>query len=117
MFEARCLPVGIEVSTHWSHTLYNPNELIEMNGGHPPASMGQFEKLQKQAGEPLAPAADPPKSLPPSSKDLKPKDFAVPTLKELGYHTESSTPYKVSSISDYPKKNQTGGKSILRRQG
>ena len=86
------------MSSHWSHTLYNPHDLIEMNGGHPPASMGQFEKLQKQAGEPASPAADPPKSLPPCSKDLKAKDYAVPSLKELGYNMEPSTPYKVQHI-------------------
>ena len=58
--------------------------------------MGQFEKLQKEAGEPLAPASDPPKTLPSCSKDLKAKDYAVPSLKDLGYNSKSTTPYKVS---------------------
>lgn len=87
---------GITVTSHVSHTLYNPEDLIELNKGHPPATMGQFEKLQKEAGEPLQPAADPPKTLPPCSDDFSPKDYAVPALPELGYHTESSSPYKVS---------------------
>lgn len=60
--------------------------------------MGQFEKLQKKAGEPMAPAADPPKSLPPCGRDIKPKGYAVPTLKELGYNQEPTTPYKVSML-------------------
>ena len=60
--------------------------------------MGQFEKLQKEAGEPLAPASDPPKTLPSCSKDLKAKDYAVPSLKDLEYNSESTTPYKVSHV-------------------
>lgn len=91
----RLASAGIAVSSHWSHTLYKPDDIIELNKGKPPASMGQFEKLQKEAGEPLAPAADPPKTLPSVPKDIDKKKYAVPTLKELGYNQEASTPYKV----------------------
>lgn len=87
------------MSSHWSHTLYKPDDLIELNGGRPPASMSQFEKLQKQAGEPLAPAADPPKTLPSAPKGADPKKHAVPTLKELGYNSDPTTPYKVLLLS------------------
>lgn len=59
--------------------------------------MSQFEKLQKQAGEPLAPGADPPKTLPPAPKGADHKKFSVPSLKELGYNAEPTTPYKVYS--------------------
>jgi len=83
------------VSVHVSHTLYDPDQLIELNGGHPPTTMGQFQKLQKEAGEPLAAAADPPNPLPgPAAASAT--SHPVPTLKDIRYAEKPSAPYKVS---------------------
>ena len=83
------------MSVHVSHTLYDPDALIEHNKGHPPATMGQFQKLQKEVGEPLAPAADPPTPLPAPGPSAK-GSHAVPSLKDIGYAEKPSSPYKVN---------------------
>lgn len=84
---------GIEVSTHVSHTLYDPDELIELNGGSPPSSMTQFQKLAEKAGEPQEPAADPSDGFPPlpASADAN----TIPSLKELGYTDKPTTQFPV----------------------
>ena len=61
--------------------------------------MGQFEKLVKLAGEPPMPAADPPQKLPPMPEQTQSKDTAVPSLKDLGYPTKATTPYKANSLA------------------
>jgi hypothetical protein len=82
-----------------SHTLYDPDQLVELNGGHPPTTMGQFQKLQKKVGEPLAPAVDLPSTLPRWGPSVAALATAVPSLKDLGYADKPSTPYKVISIA------------------
>lgn len=88
---------GVEVSIHDGHTLYDVEQLIETNGGSPPTSMTQMEHLVKKAGEPKAPAADPPQKLPPLPSTSTSKEAGVPSLKELGYEGTGTTPYKVIS--------------------
>ena len=96
----RCgCPAGVEVITRVGHTLYDSEELVKLNGGKPPATMGQFEKLVKQAGEAPMPAADPPQKFPPMPEQTQSKDTAVPSLKDLGYPTKATTPFKASSIA------------------
>lgn len=87
---------GIEVSTHVSHTLYDPDALIQLNGGSVPHSMTQFEKLAQKAGKPQEPAPDPPNKLPPLPERVDSKDTAIPSLEDLGYTAKPTSPYKVS---------------------
>ncbi|KAJ1429111.1 Rossmann-like alpha/beta/alpha sandwich fold [Sesbania bispinosa] len=73
---------GIEVYSPVSHTLFNPMDIIQKNGGKPPLSYQSFVKL---AGEPPSPLSTKHSSLPPvghlGSCDIS----EVPTLKDLGY--------------------------------
>lgn len=91
------ISAGIEVSIHHSHTLFNPQELIEKNGGKAPTSMSQFQNLMKSMGDVPEPAKDPPKQFPALPKNAKSKDTNVPTLKDLKY-VESKSPYRVDSL-------------------
>ncbi|XP_061365075.1 (6-4)DNA photolyase isoform X1 [Gastrolobium bilobum] len=76
------LASGIEICSPVSHTLFNPIDIIEKNGGKPPLSYQSFIKL---AGEPPPPLSTMPSSLPPVDHlgccDLS----EVPTIKDLGY--------------------------------
>ena len=103
---------GIEVSVHHSHTLFNPEELIEKNGGEAPKSMGQFQSLMSSMGEVPKPVADPPKQFPPLPKDAQTKATEIPTLKDLKY-AESKSPYRVSPPPPFPTGGSKGSSKLV----
>ncbi|KAF3791892.1 6-4-DNA photolyase [Nymphaea thermarum] len=73
---------GIEVLSPVSHTLFNPEEIIQKNGGKPPLTYQSFLKL---AGSPQLSIALPPQKLP-SLGDFGECDLtSVPRINELGY--------------------------------
>uniref|UniRef100_A0A9I9DT15 Photolyase/cryptochrome alpha/beta domain-containing protein n=1 Tax=Cucumis melo TaxID=3656 RepID=A0A9I9DT15_CUCME len=76
---------GIEVFSPVSHTLFNPADIIQKNGGSPPLSYQSFLKL---AGEPswaCAPLSTTVSSLPPVGDTGRSDISDVPTIKDLGY--------------------------------
>ncbi|XP_028766312.1 (6-4)DNA photolyase isoform X1 [Neltuma alba] len=85
---------GIEVFSPVSHTLFNPADIIQKNGGKPPLSYQSFVKI---AGQPSCPLSTTVSSLPPVG-DLGSCEISeVPTIGELGYRNvkqEESSPFK-----------------------
>ncbi|XP_074275944.1 (6-4)DNA photolyase [Silene latifolia] len=76
---------GIEVSSHVSHTLFDPRDIINKNGGKPPLTYKSFLKI---AGEPswaCSPVSPGILSIPPVGDVGTLQVSLVPTLKELGY--------------------------------
>ena len=55
--------VGVKVHRCYSHTLFDPDKLLRMNGGKAPLTMTSFQKLVAKAGTPQTPL-ETPKSLP-----------------------------------------------------
>ncbi|KAK8514322.1 hypothetical protein V6N13_063216 [Hibiscus sabdariffa] len=88
---------GIEVFSPVSHTLFNPADIIEKNGGRPPLTYQSFLKL---AGEPswaCSPLSVELSSIPPVGNVGRCEILQVPTLKELGYVEEDQdefTPFR-----------------------
>ncbi|KAH6756637.1 DNA photolyase family protein [Perilla frutescens var. hirtella] len=89
---------GIEIFSPVSHTLFNPADIIEKNGGRPPLSYQSYVKL---AGEPswaTSPLIIDVIWLPPVGNVGKcPISDEVPSIKELGYKDTSEdekTPFK-----------------------
>ena len=56
---------GLAVSTHASHTLWDPAAVIAANKGSPPLTYQAFIKVAASVGPPRAPAGAAPDSLPP----------------------------------------------------
>ena len=50
--------------THTIYSQYDPRELVRLNGGKPALTMQAFTSLCDRAGDPPAPAPDPPATLP-----------------------------------------------------
>ncbi|KAG7025764.1 (6-4)DNA photolyase, partial [Cucurbita argyrosperma subsp. argyrosperma] len=76
---------GVEVFSPVSHTLFNPADIIQKNGGRPPLSYQSFLKL---AGEPSwarAPLSTTVSSLPPVGDTRRSQILDVPTIRDLGY--------------------------------
>ncbi|KAL4583964.1 hypothetical protein LXL04_008552 [Taraxacum kok-saghyz] len=76
---------GIDVFTPVSHTLFNPAEIIEKNGGKPPLSYQSFLKL---AGEPnwsISSLSTTLSVIPPIGDLGNCEVSEVPTVEELGY--------------------------------
>ncbi|XP_057454211.1 (6-4)DNA photolyase isoform X3 [Lotus japonicus] len=73
---------GIEVFSPVSHTLFNPMDIIQKNGGKPPLSYQSFVKL---AGDPPSPLLTELSSLPPVGHLGGCDIFEVPTVEDLGY--------------------------------
>ncbi|KDO52905.1 hypothetical protein CISIN_1g014577mg [Citrus sinensis] len=76
---------GIEVFSPVSHTLFNPADIIQKNGGKPPLTYQSFLKL---AGQPLWASSPLPvslSSLPPVGDVGYFEISEVPTVEELGY--------------------------------
>lgn len=88
---------GIEIFSPVSHTLFNPADIIEKNGGKPPLSYQSFVKL---AGEPSwasSPLLTDLNWLPPVGNVGKCLISEVPSIKELGYEDtleDEKTPFK-----------------------
>lgn len=85
---------GIEVFSPVSHTLFNPADIIEKNGGRPPLT---YQKYVALAGTPPSPIAETYCTLPPVG-DVKGYELlTVPTVDELGYgdiEQEEISPFK-----------------------
>nr|BAQ55221.1 cryptochrome1 [Chrysiptera cyanea] len=86
---------GVEVMVRISHTLYNLEKIIELNGGQPPLTYKRFQGLINRMDAVELPAetitSDVVKNcLTPISEDHDDK-FGVPSLEELGFETEGLT--------------------------
>ncbi|KAK9967075.1 hypothetical protein ABG768_001492 [Culter alburnus] len=87
---------GVEVIVKISHTLYDLNRIIELNGGQPPLTYKRFQTLVSGM-EPPEPPLDPPTQelmgncMTPVSDDHGEK-YGVPLLEELGFDTEGLAP-------------------------
>ncbi|CAN6277916.1 unnamed protein product [Urochloa humidicola] len=73
---------GIEVFTPVSHTLFDPEEIINKNGGRPPLTYQSFIAI---AGEPPEPVMEEYSELPPVGDTGEYELVPVPTVEELGY--------------------------------
>ncbi|KAL0319172.1 UNVERIFIED_CONTAM: (6-4)DNA photolyase [Sesamum angustifolium] len=88
---------GIEIFSPVSHTLFNPADIIQKNGGRPPLSYQSFVKL---AGEPSwasSPISTELTSLPPVGSVGSCPISEVPTIENLGYEDteeDDRTPFK-----------------------
>ncbi|XP_057772927.1 (6-4)DNA photolyase [Salvia miltiorrhiza] len=88
---------GIEIYSPVSHTLFNPADIIEKNGGKPPSTYQSFVKL---AGEPSwasSPLVTDLNWLPVVGNVGKCPITEVPSIKELGYEDtpeDEKTPFK-----------------------
>ncbi|CAH1422558.1 unnamed protein product [Lactuca virosa] len=84
---------GIEVFSPVTHTLVNPVEIIEKNGGKPPLSYQSFLKL---AGEPhwlISSLCTTPATIPPIGDLGNCEVSEVPTVEQLGYeHFQEEDP-------------------------
>ncbi|GBP87169.1 Cryptochrome-1 [Eumeta japonica] len=92
----KCREVGITVSSRVSHTLYQLDKIIELNGGKAPLTYHQFQALV--ASMPPPPPAEPAicrqtlhGAVTPLGDDHDDR-FGVPTLEELGFETEGLKP-------------------------
>ncbi|KAL3631824.1 (6-4)DNA photolyase [Castilleja foliolosa] len=88
---------GIEIFSPVSHTIFNPADIIQKNGGRPPLTYQSFIKL---AGEPTwasSPISTVFSSLPPVGNVGSCLISEVPSMKELGYEEiqeDERTPFK-----------------------
>jgi len=73
---------GIEVFTPVSHTLFDPADIINKNGGRPPLTYQSFIAI---AGEPPEPVLEEYSELPPVGDTGEYELLPVPTVEELGY--------------------------------
>nr|XP_040028567.1 cryptochrome-1-like isoform X2 [Gasterosteus aculeatus aculeatus] len=83
---------GVEVTVRVSHTLYDPDRIIELNGGQSPLTYKRFQTLigrMESVEMPAESVADDVmgKCRTPMSEDHDDK-FGVPSLEELGFDTE-----------------------------
>ncbi|KAM7256872.1 hypothetical protein ACFE04_012613 [Oxalis oulophora] len=76
---------GIELFSPVSHTIFNPAEIIDKNGGKPPLTYQSFLKIAGQPSWLSHPLSIDITSLPPVGDVGNCKISEVPTLKELGY--------------------------------
>ncbi|XP_002517574.2 (6-4)DNA photolyase isoform X2 [Ricinus communis] len=75
----------IEVFSPVSHTLFNPADIIQKNGGKPPLSYQSFLKVAGQPSWASSPLPTTISSLPPVGDVGSCEISEVPTLEELGY--------------------------------
>ncbi|CAK7356595.1 unnamed protein product [Dovyalis caffra] len=76
---------GIEVFSPVSHTLFNPAEIIQRNGGKPPSTYQSFLKLAGQPSWASSPLLTSLASLPPIGDFGSCEISEVPTIEDLGY--------------------------------
>ncbi|KAL6972835.1 (6-4)DNA photolyase [Sarracenia purpurea var. burkii] len=89
--------VGIEVFSPVSHTLFNPSDIIQKNGGRPPLSYQSFMKLAGQPSWASSRLSTSISSLPPVGDFGNSEISNVPTLQELGYEDigeDELTPFR-----------------------
>lgn len=73
----------IEVLCPTAHTLFDPDRILDANGGKAPATYSTFLRVCRHLGEPTQPLAVP-TTLPPAD-DLECAAYKLPTIEELGY--------------------------------
>ncbi|XP_069134866.1 cryptochrome-1-like isoform X2 [Argopecten irradians] len=87
--EELCKEHGIELISRISHTLWDPAQVIEKNGGTPPVTFRHFDLTTQLLGPPDRPIPVPDLSIVnkpvPNNFDEK---FALPSVKDLGYEPE-----------------------------
>ncbi|KAL7191392.1 hypothetical protein ACSBR2_023462 [Camellia fascicularis] len=76
---------GIEVFSPVSHTLFNPADIIQKNGGRPPLTYQSFVKLAGQPSWASSPLSTNISGLPPVGHVGNCEISKPPTLQELGY--------------------------------
>ncbi|KAJ9190081.1 hypothetical protein P3X46_001314 [Hevea brasiliensis] len=76
---------GIEVFSPVSHTLFNPQDIIQKNGGKPPLSYQSFVKVAGQPSWASSPISTTISSLPCVGEIGSCEISKVPTVEELGY--------------------------------
>ena len=93
-----CKNLNVHVKTYASHTLYDQEFLLSKASakGIPPSTMGAFQKVLANVGEPPAPVPTPPKNslrVIPGAGDVLSKEFkyanGIPTLEDLGYEAKN----------------------------
>uniref|UniRef100_A0A8C6M6M9 Cryptochrome circadian regulator 3a n=1 Tax=Nothobranchius furzeri TaxID=105023 RepID=A0A8C6M6M9_NOTFU len=86
------MEAGVEVIVKISHTLYDLDKIIELNGGQPPLTYKRFQTLISRLDPPEMPVETLSDTLmgsgiTPISEDHGEK-YGVPSLEELGFDTE-----------------------------
>ncbi|TDH10090.1 hypothetical protein EPR50_G00071350 [Perca flavescens] len=86
------MEAGVEVNVKTSHTLYDLDKIIELNGGQPPLTYKRFQTLISRLDPPEMPVETLSDTLmggcvTPISEDHGDK-YGVPSLEELGFDTE-----------------------------
>ncbi|GLD50586.1 cryptochrome-1-like protein, partial [Lates japonicus] len=86
------MEAGVEVIVKISHTLYDLDKIIELNGGQPPLTYKRFQTLISRLDPPEMPVETLSDTLmgrcvTPISEDHGDK-YGVPSLEELGFDTE-----------------------------
>ncbi|XP_028848504.1 cryptochrome-1-like [Denticeps clupeoides] len=86
------MEAGVEVMVKISHTLYDLDRIIELNGGQPPLTYKRFQTLISRMDPPQMPGETLSSVLmgrcvTPVSEDHSDK-YGVPSLEELGFDTE-----------------------------
>mmetsp|Transcript_14320 Transcript_14320/g.29349 ORF Transcript_14320/g.29349 Transcript_14320/m.29349 type:complete len:570 (-) Transcript_14320:17-1726(-) len=85
---------GVKCFAHWSHTLFPPEQLLDLNEGHAPRTMKSFTTLIESAGEPEAPIEVSLAGIPPYDADvMESREFRIPSLSELGFN--ESPPHRL----------------------
>ncbi|XP_041748173.1 cryptochrome-1 [Coregonus clupeaformis] len=87
---------GVEVVSRTSHTLYDLDKIMELNGGHPPLTFKRFQTLVGSMLPPDSPVealsqASMGRCVTPVSDNHTDK-YGVPLLEELGFDTEGLAP-------------------------
>ncbi|KAI8019928.1 (6-4)DNA photolyase [Camellia lanceoleosa] len=88
---------GIEVFSPVSHTLFNPADIIQKNGGRPPLTYQSFMKLAGQPSWASSPLSTNISGLSPVGNVGNCEISKVPTLQELGYEDigqDELTPFR-----------------------
>lgn len=84
-----CSRHNVAVSTHCSHTLYDPKDLLRLNYDQIPFSYKEFRRLLPQAGKPVEPLPEPdPVTIYMQLQATNEKDDntdGIPSLQDLGF--------------------------------
>ncbi|KAL5575657.1 hypothetical protein UlMin_017356 [Ulmus minor] len=95
---------GIEVFSPVSHTLFNPADIIQKNGGKPPLTYQSFLKLAGQPSWASSPLTTTLSSLPPVGDFGNFEICDVPTVQELGYADiaqDELTPFRGDELTPF----------------
>lgn len=92
-----CSKLNVSISTYFSHTLYDPLELVRLNGGQIPLSYKDFRRILPAAGKPIDPLPEPsmvsilPTILSGSEyNDHDDGSMKIPSLQDLNFSTDES---------------------------